>query len=98
MKVGTHRGNKRVWIEGKNLIEAGFLPGKQYATTITEDSIVLNVIRSPIEGIKTRKVSNKKGTHPIIDMNSKAIITFFGDNEQCIVSFGNDLIIIMKGE
>lgn len=96
LKVGTHRG--------KNLIEAGFLPGKLYRTTtfytpidINQTSmIVLQLVKDDYNG-RTRKVSNKKGIHPIIDMNSKAISTFFGDSETCNVTFANPVIFIRKG-
>ena len=29
-KLGTHRGNKRLWLEGKKLLDNSFICGKRY--------------------------------------------------------------------
>lgn len=101
LKVGTHRGNKRVWMQGKNLEAAGFKVGVLYTTVIVpDDKIVLHVIGDIIMH-KTRKVSKKKAGGeiiPVIDMNSKAISKFFAGSDSCTVLFNNDIILILNGK
>ncbi len=41
-KVCTNKGNKRIWIEGKILINAGLDCGLVFDKTITDDQIILN--------------------------------------------------------
>lgn len=100
LKVGFHRGNKRVWMQGKNLEAAGFTIGKLYTTSVHSTMIVLQLEDENNTG-KTRKVSKKPagGTLiPVIDMNSKSISTFFEGVESVDISFINPVIVLRKGE
>lgn len=99
-KVGTHRGNKRVWFQGGHLIDSSFIVGAPYFVNFNDDVSIILALAS--EGTKgTRKVSKKPsagGSIPVIDLNSKPISRFFGDATSCEVIFGTGWIEIKRCE
>jgi len=65
-KIGEHRGNPRLWIEGRQPLQAGFTPGVRYDVTRSGHSIVLTVS----EGGRRAVTPRPDGT-PVIDINSR---------------------------
>ncbi len=82
LKLGVNRGKPRVWIEGKALASAGFLPGTFFTARFEDNRITLQLLPESGPGYNQneRKVSGKakdSGPHPIIDMNTAEIETAF---------------------
>lgn len=96
-KVCTNKGNKRIWIEGKILINAGLDCGLVFDKTITDDQIVLNFDSSKF----TSKFAQHKiaGTQqrPIIDLCGKYLTAFFGNATQYKAAFNGQTITITRG-
>ena len=91
-KVCTNKGNKRIWIEGQILINAGFTSGMTFAKSITDDAIILSFAddnpQHKIAGTQQR---------PIIDLCGKYLTAFFGNATQYKAAFNEQTITITKG-
>ena len=73
--IGKNQGAPRIWIEGRNLAQAGFLPGMRYDIVVTEAALEL---RANPDG--SRIVSRKKVGdlfNPVIDINSNELLAMF---------------------
>lgn len=73
LKLGQNRGKPRIWIEGRALANAGFLPGHKFSATFAPNHITLTRIVTGDPLPTDRTVSGKtkeSGPHPIIDMNT----------------------------
>jgi DNA (cytosine-5)-methyltransferase 1 len=89
LKLGQNRGKPRVWIEGKALAAAGFLPGTKFRVVFQPNDgmsaahvalYAVDVDDAVCEGDDVRKVSGKEresGPHPIIDMNTSELDKVF---------------------
>ena len=80
----TSRGF-RVWIEGSNLDYAGFKPNKRFNLNYGANGLILTL--HP-EG--KRKVSNSQRDgrgRPIIDIESKKVGKYFGENAELNVCY-----------
>tara|TARA_R110000868_G_scaffold379731_1_gene645666 strand:- start:140 stop:484 length:345 start_codon:yes stop_codon:yes gene_type:complete len=102
--IGTNHGKavSRIWIEGKRLIESGFVRGARY------DREVVNIegnltIWLQISKDGKYKVAGK-GDKPIIDTSGKIIRDVFPDTgddtaKQVIeVTYGDGVIILQRAE
>jgi len=72
-KLGSNKGQTRLWLEGAVLIERGFLPGTRY--NLLPD--ISGGYMLAIDPLGTRKVSGS-GLRPIIDICSTAKLERFG--------------------
>ena len=109
LKLGTHRGNRRIWLDHSDYLSAAeFLPGATYtadylpgvnisrtAGSINATSNGLIILRLHPDG-KTKVSKKTKGgkLHPVIDMNSKKIGEVFPAAENITVTYQNNQIII----
>ena len=72
--VGTNKNAPRVWLEGKYLLTAGFLPTKTIEVEFSKNQITITLNPSG-----SRKVSSQRdGSIPVLDLNSNAIADAFG--------------------
>jgi len=107
LKLGTHRGNRRIWLDhSEYLSAAGFLPGATYTAdyvqgvnAVSNGMIVLRLNPDGKTKVskKTKRTPGAKTTfkdHPVIDMNSKKIGAVFPDAENIIVTYRNKQIFI----
>jgi len=93
-KIGENRGNPRIYMQGKWLIEQGFEPGARFDLMVDVKRIVLKVTD---EG--DRKVSGKKdGSISVIDINFSSLREILGrvDNVQIEASAGTITITPAK--
>lgn len=90
VKLGTHRGNRRIWLEGQWLLEAGFTPGDNIYVVVSKDEtetrehgfVLYN--REPKDttgviahhGLVSGKIKNDVDV-PVIDINSAKVGTWF---------------------
>lgn len=93
-KIGPNRGKakQRVWIEGNNLIVAGFTRGARYSRALVNGSIVLETVPADYDG-KSYKVSGK-AEKPIIDIVGKIIVDNFSHLDSVPVAFYRGAIVI----
>lgn len=88
--LGDHRGRPRVYLNGLYLLSAGFEPGKRISATFAPGKVTLQ-----LDVAGERKVSGKrKGTVPVIDINSKALAESFGDCKNLVVRLRGDSVTI----
>lgn len=81
-KLGTSKNVKRsrIWLQGKRLTAAGFIPGVAYTALWHEAKLVLTTDAVRITTAKTtetRKISGK-GDLPIIDIVGQRVLETFG--------------------
>lgn len=69
MKMGSNKGNPRIWIEGQILVDHGFKRGDRFNALIRPGSLIIEAV-----DYGDRKVSGK-GERPIIDIATKELLT-----------------------
>jgi len=94
-KLGENKGSPRVWLEGNQPQSAGFLPKTRYSLVKNENekSVVLTV-SSDGERVVSMKMKNGK-EYPVIDINSKEILSMFAGCECVKVLFSENQIVLM---
>ena len=100
LKLGTHRGNRRIWLDhSEYLSAAGFLPGATYTAdyvqgvnTVSNGMIVLRL--NPDGQTKVSKKTKGGKLHPVIDMNSKKIGAVFPDALYITAEYADGSIFI----
>ena len=86
-KLGTHRQNRRIWIEGKRLSDNGFVKDKRYNIRYADNYIMIE-----FDTNGTHKI-NGSIDRPIIDIcNMKVGLNIKTDN--VMVTFDVDKLII----
>ena len=85
---GTSKGNRRIWIEGDRLLEAGWTKGDRLVRTMGEDSILLT------RGEGKHRVSGNEA-RPVIDMTGKWVTAFMGEATHFRVQLDSDKITII---
>ena len=86
--LGTHRGNKRVWIEKARLNETDFEIGKHIDVDIKRHKMIITVSESG-----ERIVSKRRGD-PVIDVNSQKVSEAFDGIDEITMRIERDRIII----
>ncbi|MGA2501081.1 MAG: hypothetical protein ABSH20_25365, partial [Tepidisphaeraceae bacterium] len=68
LAVGQHRGQPRIYLEGRWLVRAGFAPGGNYRATYAHHQITLDLATDG------RIISGKRSNaHGVIDLNGPEI-------------------------
>ena len=76
-RIGLHRGRPRLWLQGRKVASAGFLPGRRFR--VCKDQ-TRNMIVLELDEQGTRLVSSKRqGAQrtPVIDINSASDLDVF---------------------
>lgn len=94
-KLGTHRGKRRIWIEGMKLLNGGYQAGQRF--NIESDESTLKIIPDR-EGKYTvsRRLRNGK-TLPIIDISVDIIAKMF-EGIECLTIRICEKVIEITGE
>jgi Site-specific DNA methylase len=89
-KLGLHRGNKRLYLQGKYLVTAGFAPSSLIEAEFERGRVTL---RTSPRG--TRRVAGKAdGSVAVIDVNCAALAEAFGNVETVVVKvFAHEIVI-----
>jgi hypothetical protein len=101
-KLGTTRAGERtrVWLEGRRLINAGFLPGALFSKRWGEGKLTLSLVDPETFdtlGREERGRVSGKGEKPIIDITGVRVSeTFTGSH--VAVSYGVRITITNGGE
>ena len=97
-KVCTNKGNKRIWIEGNALLNAGLHSGMTFQKHISACQIILS-FSDKKEFQLTHKISGNE-KRPIIDLCGKYLNEFFGNaanyQAEFFDEFDGKTIIITK--
>lgn len=87
-KLGSHRGGRRVWLEGARLVAAGFEAKQthfQKCWYTASRTLVLTACDPDADG--ACRVSGKDAK-PVIDITGKRVAEFFGEDcEQVRVTY-----------
>lgn len=69
LRITEHRGNPRLWLQGKAPERSGFMPGARYSVVPTANGVIIKVSD---DGDRTvsRKVYRSGGVAPVLDVNS----------------------------
>lgn len=101
-KLSTTRAGdrSRIWLEGKRLTGAGFLPGMYYVKSFSDDGLVLKLSTLPVAELHEKygrdlvgKISGK-GEKPIIDIVGVSVINAFGKGTHVNVEYRKGRITI----
>ena len=94
IKVGQHRGNRRIWIEGTKLAATGFQPGARYK--LVQDPLQHRILLV-LDDEGPRKVSRKsKGDKelPVIDINANDVLAVFEGAESAQLEFTRSTLLL----
>lgn len=97
LSIGENKGQPRLWIEGRYLEKAGFVPGSTVKTEYGDNQITITVASG---GDHTVSSGRKSGRAPVLDYNSSAIrdaIASASKVEVC-TRFGTIVITPAKSE
>jgi DNA (cytosine-5)-methyltransferase 1 len=76
-KIGVNRGRRRIWLDGKRLLDAGFAGGTTYWAKASEGELLLAVLPSGPDwrafGWSPRKVTGRPDGKPIIDISGRTV-------------------------
>ena len=89
-KIGQHRGNPRIWFEGRRLRSIGALPGVRYDVIPDESARSLVIV---IDECGDRMVSSRVDT-PIIDINNAMIAAALGNATRIRAVFTPGRIVV----
>jgi DNA (cytosine-5)-methyltransferase 1 len=94
-KIGEHRGNPRIYLDGLQAVRAGFSPGERFDLVVDEEGKKV-VISKNADG--SRVVSAKtKGEvrQPVIDINSGELLAMFEGMDSIRVVVGEDCVYLL---
>src|SRR5216684_6975104 len=88
--IGQNKNAPRVWIEGRYLLKAGFVPAKNIQVEFAKQEIRMTLAQDG-----PRRVSSKKnGDIPVLDLNSSTISDSFGEMQLLQVRITEGEIIL----
>lgn len=108
LKIGDHRGNPRLWLQGAAPLRSGFVPGSRYAVEACPGGLIVRLIdgeqcldaasQAPTEGRQHRRVSRKvyaSGAEvPVLDVNSHEELSNLSGARVVRAIFGDGEVII----
>ena len=86
-KLGTHRNNRRLWLEGNRLSSHGFVKDKRYNLRYATNCIMIE-----FDEFGTHKINGTE-KRPIIDINNRKLSATF-NTDMVSVEFDVDNLII----
>lgn len=88
-KIGSNRGERRIWIEGKTLSEYGWVKGTPYVKKVYEDGTI--ALGKSFQG--KFKIAGGED-RPVIDLNGKYVTATFKGFEKVSVRITESSITI----
>ena len=106
-KSGTNKGNRRVWIEGKVLLDMGWTRGTRLHRRVVPDIVSAgrdSLVLARLDGIDLSGIGLMRGQHrvagtdkrPIIDLNGAYLNDLFGSRTHFLAYFhpnGESIVI-----
>lgn len=96
MKVGKNRGNDRIWIEGRALLEHNKPRGSRFTRYVSDDCITLSFDAGDFKSGPMHTVAGGD-QRPIIDLNGGWVTDFFKGATHYEVTFTPGFYIIIRG-
>ena len=94
-KIGQNRGSPRLWLQGLRAQLAGFLPGKRFNVRKDESRSML-ILELDEAGIRlVSKKSRASGDVPVIDVNSKELLSVFEGLDSVRVIVQSKRIVVL---
>lgn len=94
-KIGQNRGSPRLWLQGLRAQLAGFLPGKRFNVRKDESRSML-ILELDETGIRlVSKKSRASGDVPVIDVNSKELLSVFEGLDSVRVIVQSKRIVVL---
>jgi len=96
-KIGNHRGNGRIFLEGNLIKSCGFDCGTEYTRVDNRADGVIQLCAKRVSGLPVRRVtqSMRNGkARPIIDLSDTTIRQRFAGFSRVEVEFNNGLLVI----
>jgi DNA (cytosine-5)-methyltransferase 1 len=78
IKLGTHKGGRRIWLEGKRLADAGFSAGVRYTLHCDRESRSVTIELTDGAHVVSSRQSSGRPT-PVIDICNQDLKELFGD-------------------
>ncbi len=78
-KIGENRGAPRVWLEGTQTSRGGFSTGQRYDIEVQGQMVVLQANHDGSRVVSGKVIGERM--HPVIDINSKALLAIFDGME-----------------
>ena len=91
LKSGINKGNRRIWVEGRRLAEAGFAKGDRLSKSIEGRRLTLTKTSDPSEA-KHRIAGTPD--RPILDLCGKWVTKFIDGSDCFRVTLENETITI----
>lgn len=94
-KIGHHRGNPRLWLQGRKASRAGFHPGKRFhiRKDVERHMLVLEIDAEGSRGV-SRKMAGAQVV-PVIDINNAEVLSIFDGFAQVRVIAQKMRIVIL---
>ena len=83
LKSGTNKGNRRIWIEGNRLLNAGLTRGDSLHRVMNDDG-TMTITTTEVDGKKHRIAGNPD--RPILDLCGKWVTDFMDGRSHFKVS------------
>jgi len=94
LKSGVNKGNRRIWIEGSRLKDAGMLRGTILYRSMLDNKMVLST--NPADGRK-HKIAGTSD-RPILDLCGKWVTEFIGKYPNFTATVTSDTITIVPSK
>jgi DNA (cytosine-5)-methyltransferase 1 len=94
-KLGEHRGSPRIFLDGPQAVRAGFAPGERFEVVVDAAGkrIMLQKNRDGSRVVSARERGGK--THPVIDINSKDLLSLFEGMDALRVVVSDDKVVLL---
>lgn len=92
LKLGIHRGGRRLWLQGLRLAAAGYLPGARYTVIADAVSRAITLRLCAGERVVSRKAAGST-VYPVIDL--EGVDRVLGDFERAQVTITQHAIFIV---
>jgi len=94
-RIGQNKGAPRIWLEGHKPARGGFTPGVHYTIAVdaSKSLLTLEVVESGVRIVSGKKRGTKEV--PVIDINSKELLSMFEGYDSVRVVFQDQKIFIL---
>lgn len=96
-KIGNNRGIPRIWLEGVQPKKGGFLPGIRFNTHVNKDRslLTLEIVEDGLRIVSGKQQKQGGDPIPVIDLNSKELLSMFDGLESVRVLVQDHKISIL---
>lgn len=85
IKIGLNKGKRRIWLDGRRLLDSGFVGGSVYRCHVAPGQI--NMALNMNAPGRIRKVTGRPDGKPIIDILGRDVETAFPTGTHVLISF-----------